>query len=413
MRILAPSPKEGGWEITEEPFSVEALADLPKQCYVFLDVADYQHTDGRRERILSHFGVPAYVANRTCFEINGFFGSKASYGDGGDLSGYSTWFRTLVKMVRKVPEDAHDDAPEYATGKKDYKWFEMTFFSRWCRPTGSQGEGATAQVLCVDTPFDFIDELKKLLEKDGQLQLDLRDPFALHTSLVDQVVVYADISVWRVRDPVRRLEKTRLRLGAIFNPIHEMNRHAIHTTEVLEASIDTLTALQERRAAVHERLGDRLGEEYRERARDYGEFQLSLVKNLKLRSQSNQERLKDEIDLAFNNLSRQDNDVQKSIAVLTMVFLPATFISAVFSTTFYNFGEDGTWEVSPKQWIYWATTIPATILSVFIWQMWVSHSDSISRVAGNLFKWPPTLGQGKREKKKGAATSPAGKVLEA
>jgi hypothetical protein len=30
---------------------------------------------------------------------------------------------------------------------------------------------------------------------------------------------------------------------------------------------------------------------------------------------------------AFNNLARQDNDVMKSIALLTMIFLPATFIS--------------------------------------------------------------------------------------
>lgn len=30
---------------------------------------------------------------------------------------------------------------------------------------------------------------------------------------------------------------------------------------------------------------------------------------------------------AFNNLARQDNSVMKSIALLTMIFLPATFIS--------------------------------------------------------------------------------------
>jgi Mg2+ and Co2+ transporter CorA len=30
---------------------------------------------------------------------------------------------------------------------------------------------------------------------------------------------------------------------------------------------------------------------------------------------------------AFNNLARQDNDIMKSIALLTMIFLPATFIS--------------------------------------------------------------------------------------
>jgi hypothetical protein len=102
-------------------------------------------------------------------------------------------------MVRKVDDDPHDDGPEYVTGKKDYKWFEMSFFTRW-------DSSGTSQVLCVDTPPDFPHELKKLLEKRTQA-LDFRDPFAMHANLIDQIAVHADISVWRVRDPVRQLEK--------------------------------------------------------------------------------------------------------------------------------------------------------------------------------------------------------------
>jgi hypothetical protein len=182
------------------------MSDEPP--HSFVDHADYYQSESRRQSILAHFDVPAYVANRTCIEVNGYFGSKASYDDGGGtLAGYSTWFRTLVKMVRKIPDESHDSAPEYVTGKKDYRWFEMSFFTRWRRPTGPGGEGAVAQVLCVHTPFDFPEELKKLLETDGRPPLDLRDPYALHPCLIDQAIVYADISVWRVRDPVRKLEK--------------------------------------------------------------------------------------------------------------------------------------------------------------------------------------------------------------
>jgi hypothetical protein len=83
----------------------------------------------------------------------------------------------------------------------------------------------------------------------------------------------------------------------------------------------------------------------------------------------------------------------KSIALLGMVFLPPTFISvclgvsahialliekqALFSTTFFNFGDDGSWQVSDKLWIYWATTIPATVVSVILWRMWLAHNDFI------------------------------------
>ena len=45
----------------------------------FLDARDYPPVDGRREALLAHFNVPEFVASRTCFELNGYFGSRASY----------------------------------------------------------------------------------------------------------------------------------------------------------------------------------------------------------------------------------------------------------------------------------------------------------------------------------------------
>ena len=103
-------------------------------------------------------------------------------------------------MIKKVGDDPHEGGPEYVVpGGKDYKWFEMSFFTRWDSPN-------TSQILCVDTPPDFPVELKKLLDNRPH-PVDFRDPFAMHANLVDQIVVYTDISVWRVRDPVRQLEK--------------------------------------------------------------------------------------------------------------------------------------------------------------------------------------------------------------
>ena len=91
----------------------------------------------------------------------------------------------------------------------------------------------------------------------------------------------------------------------------------------------------------------------------------------------------------FNRLARQDNTVMKSIALLTMVFLPATFISvcivtliifsaaltqlqSFFSTTFFTYGEEG-WQTSNRLWIYWVITVPATIVVVIIWNIWLAY----------------------------------------
>src|SRR6185437_4094596 len=100
-------------------------------------------------------------------------------------------------MVRQVKEASREEEPEYVTGKsekKGYKWFEMGIYTLW--------EGRErSKVLCVDTPHDLPKKLALAL--GGQPGLDFQDPFAMHTNLLDQILVYGDISVWRVRDPVR------------------------------------------------------------------------------------------------------------------------------------------------------------------------------------------------------------------
>ena len=52
-------------------------------------------------------------------------------------------------------------------------------------------------------------------------------------------------------------------------------------------------------------------------------------------------------------------------------------LQALFSTTFFTFSDAGTWEVSDKLWVYWATTVPATIVIVVLWRIWLANSDEL------------------------------------
>ncbi|KAK3987792.1 hypothetical protein QBC44DRAFT_116468 [Cladorrhinum sp. PSN332] len=396
LTILQPpsgqnSETETEWaKTTIQTLIPEKLADLPEQSYLFLRRKAYPPADGRREKLLEHFNVPLFVANQTCYDVNGFFGSRSTFDDEKHLSSYTTWFRILIKMIRKESDDPHDDGPEYAMNPdKDYQWYETTVFTRWDRASPVN----RCQVLVVDAPSDCPEELSKALKKQTA-GLNFQDPFAMHAILIDQLATYCDISVWRIRDPVRHLEKTRMRAGAIFEAIHEISRHAIHSSEVIEAGVDTLKEMQRCQIAVHDKMSDTLGETYIQQAREYTQFQITLLKNLKLRADSNRERLKNEINLAFNNITRQDNSVLKSIALLTMIFLPATFISALFSTTFFSYGEDGTgWQVSDKMWVYWATTIPATLFIILCWRIWLTWGDTILNCFGVVQKWVKSLFQ--------------------
>ena len=54
----------------------------------------------------------------------------------------------------------------------------------------------------------------------------------------------------------------------------------------------------------------------------------------------------------------------KTIAVLTMAFLPATFVSTLFSANLFTLDADAAWRV------YVAVVIPLTLLTLGIWGCW-------------------------------------------
>ncbi|KAF2274430.1 uncharacterized protein EI97DRAFT_435263 [Westerdykella ornata] len=77
-----------------------------------------------------------------------------------------------------------------------------------------------------------------------------------------------------------------------------------------------------------------------------------------------------EIALATN----RDSKVMRSIALVTMVFLPGTFFATVFSMTFFDwFGEGGKTRVSSYLWIYILITLIFTLVTVGCWYFFVFY----------------------------------------
>jgi len=68
----------------------------------------------------------------------------------------------------------------------------------------------------------------------------------------------------------------------------------------------------------------------------------------------------------------------KTLAAVTVIFLPATYIATLFAMNMFQWQpDDGTASggatVSNKFWIYWAITIPLTILTVGAWLFWTRY----------------------------------------
>jgi len=65
--------------------------------------------------------------------------------------------------------------------------------------------------------------------------------------------------------------------------------------------------------------------------------------------------------------TRRDAISMRTIAVVTLIFLPATFVSAIFSITFFQTG--GPFEIN-KLWLYPAVVFATTIVVLMYWWLW-------------------------------------------
>ncbi|XXG94418.1 hypothetical protein Hte_000674 [Hypoxylon texense] len=71
------------------------------------------------------------------------------------------------------------------------------------------------------------------------------------------------------------------------------------------------------------------------------------------------------LSVALTKAAKADSSSMKIIAVMTMIFLPGTFFAALFAVPSLKWDNQDV--VGDKFWIYWAFTIPFTLLIIFLW----------------------------------------------
>ncbi|RPA80235.1 hypothetical protein BJ508DRAFT_327543 [Ascobolus immersus RN42] len=96
-----------------------------------------------------------------------------------------------------------------------------------------------------------------------------------------------------------------------------------------------------------------------------------------------------QLDAATNmtiaKATREDSMVMKTIAVLTMVFLPATFASSLFGMSFFQ-TEEALNGVGMKWWVYVVVAFPLTMLTFggwFGWMYWPALKRLFERIIHN------------------------------
>jgi hypothetical protein len=76
--------------------------------------------------------------------------------------------------------------------------------------------------------------------------------------------------------------------------------------------------------------------------------------------------------------TKHDSSSMTTVAVMTMLFLPGTFLASLFSIPLLR------WEHAPviqhKFWLYWAITLPSTLLIFVLWFVITKRKRSNQRL---------------------------------
>ncbi|KAF4169943.1 hypothetical protein CNMCM6936_005088 [Aspergillus lentulus] len=74
--------------------------------------------------------------------------------------------------------------------------------------------------------------------------------------------------------------------------------------------------------------------------------------------------------------ARRDGSSMKTIAAITLIFLPATTVASIFSMSMFNWSvEDGQPVITHRFWVYIIAAIGLTVIVVALWLLWFTRSQ--------------------------------------
>ncbi|KAH0496775.1 hypothetical protein TgHK011_004121 [Trichoderma gracile] len=312
---------------------------------------------------------------------NGYFGYQDVVDDNGMRTGTIAWTRFMVKRISKVLDKHGHDALQY-------HWVKLNAFTRW-----HASRRRTEVVLFDHAQFARLVGASLLRDVEPR---ELGDPFWVFAGMVDEMVQLHDVTIWESRNLIRDFEKRRAFYRFQHSYLHEIPRHLTHVNEtvyVTESVLDSIEKshnhfLNTKSILDNSKNLDNDDEDLQSGRRPPAALPNlvflniqrrldafhSMLTNLRHRAESNSARITTEMAFTYNDAARVDSSAMRAISLVGLVFLPAAFVAAIFSTSFFNFdAPTGVWRLSGHFWIYWAVAVPLTVVTVvsWFWGTWV------------------------------------------
>ncbi|KAE8454571.1 hypothetical protein EG329_000194 [Mollisiaceae sp. DMI_Dod_QoI] len=286
--------------------------------------------------------------------------------------------------------------------QQDPSWIRGGFFMKWNK------NGGNITLICFGSFPKLEERLKRFIENTDNVQSSLYDPYTLYAIILDELHLKMDSIVWELISIYNRTEtqifefanaqqkRSSRGYDVDFVRLHHLMKLVIHLKEACEAIIETAKSIQ----TAHNDLFN--ASHFRDcpphpaipaTGKDL-EYLLSSFHGLGLRIRSVETRASNVINLAFNlviqrdsTLLQEDSQSMKTVAIMTLVFLPGTAVASIFGSQFFNadFSDSGMGhlKVSSDFWLFWVLFGGVTGITLLAWWIWLSTSTK-RRFAAHL-----------------------------
>jgi Mg2+ and Co2+ transporter CorA len=121
------------------------------------------------------------------------------------------------------------------------------------------------------------------------------------------------------------------------------------------------------------------------------EYRRTLFQSTQRRLASLDKRMSNIIQLSFHLVTQGDsrmmqseNQSMKTIAIMTLIFMPLGTVASIFGTQFMQLQEEAPHHITVSQdfWLMWIIAAPLTILVIVIWRVW--YRDAKGRLVDDI-----------------------------
>ncbi|KAF2250648.1 hypothetical protein BU26DRAFT_480932 [Trematosphaeria pertusa] len=362
----------------------------------------------------------------SAFIAESFHNVSQSFGTQNDETGVYVWFHFLSKDIKaqnvdgqlaivnrpkheRAPEESDEaceedseeivdtaGVPEPQLNQANYHWTKTGVVLRikesrkspstksTSTPTSAPPEDPEVTLLCFGSPNALILRFERLAKMACYKDI-LDDPYMLLVIVVEEMHKLLDAAGWSVAWTFGPIE-TRTFENAQDNPgtagnelnfagLHNLAKHTIYLHENCGSALATLEDLR----GFHKTTLAVPRNSSQQATRRALRYRRTLFQSTQRRLASLDQRMANMIELSFHLVTQTDSrtmmsesNAMKTIAFMTLIFLPLSTVATIFGTEFFHMSDDAPnrIQMSSDIWILWVVAGPLTLMLLIIWRVW-------------------------------------------